>query len=133
MKKYSSSELPKNARIGDRISLHFEDGSYRHWFYAGQLETKFRTGQLANPPELLFVDDALEIQNCRQTRNYHKISSGFCPLLPGIKVVGYDVLGSRAQSLPLRIPPPETDLTRYLKEEKRKLEIMEIKGKARLC
>jgi hypothetical protein len=86
--------LVQKCLVGDIVLLHLEDGNYMPKIYAGTLKGKLRGKEVSE--ELLFVESMAEIKSCRHSRNYLKVSAGFTPLFPGVRVIGYEALKRRS-------------------------------------
>jgi hypothetical protein len=82
-------ELPTGLKISDSITLRFEDGDTIEKIYAGSLEGHLNGKRVMR--EFLFVDSPSEIESCRSTRRYLKVSSGFTPSHPGRKIKEYEI------------------------------------------
>ena len=80
-------KLAQDCSEGDLVTLHFQGGNYLPLIYAGVLKGKILGENVSE--ELLFVRSLTELKNCRKTRSYIKISSGFTSLFPGIQIIGY--------------------------------------------
>lgn len=86
--------LVRKCSVGDIVLLHFENGDYMPQIYAGTLKGKLYGKNVSE--ELLFVKSLAEIESCRHSRNYLKVSSGFTSLFPGVKIIGYELLKARS-------------------------------------